>query len=68
MITKTQVSDVEKIRMDVNIYRTKWLLAHNRLHDILHEDSIQNKEDAEKYFEEYLHDLNNASKIASQQA
>lgn len=48
----------------VSLYRTKWLLAHNRLHDVTQEHSDLLKGDWEKYLQE----LQSSDAVASQAA
>jgi len=59
-------NELESANKQANLYRTKWLIAHNTLHALVHEENqeIQNKDGAKKYFTEYLCELENAPKIA----
>lgn len=44
-----------------SLYRTRWLTAHNHLHDLVHKGA-----DPQAIFDDYLRDLGNAENIASQ--
>lgn len=48
----------------VSLYRTKWLMAHNRLHVIVHEPSASLAEN----WSAYLSELQSAEKMAQQPA
>lgn len=49
-------------------YRTKWLMAHNRLHDVVHKPGLTKPEALAKHFEEYLAELRTAEEVASRPA
>ena len=48
----------------VGVYRTRWLIAHNRLHKIVQDHPELLKAD----WDEYLHDLDSAEAVAEQAA
>jgi hypothetical protein len=61
--------------MDANEYRTRWLMAHNRLHDLVHEiiGKASNIDPAllekvNEQFEAYLADLGDAKRVAAMPA
>jgi hypothetical protein len=47
-----------------SLYRTRWLMAHNRLHDAAHKDIPV----TQAFFEEYLAELRASEEIASRPA
>ena len=49
-----------------SIYRTQFLMAHNRLHDIVHEKG--DKPTLAKHWDEYLVELRTAEQVASKPA
>ena len=44
-----------------SLYRTRWLMAHNCVHDLIHIDGI----DPKTRWEEYLAELKTAEQVAS---
>jgi hypothetical protein len=46
----------------VSLYHTKWLMAHNRLHDAVHKPSAS----LAQVWDAYLDDLKSAEKVARQ--
>jgi hypothetical protein len=48
----------------VSFYRTQWLMAHNRLHKIVHDSSA----DVAQEWEGYLRDLSTAESVSKQEA
>ena len=51
--------EMENLRKLANLYRTKWLISHNYLHDIICEDDR---------FHEYLEKMKKAPEISSRPA
>jgi|APSaa5957512622_1039677.scaffolds.fasta_scaffold147238_2 hypothetical protein len=49
------INESEKLRKLANLYRTKWLISHNYLHDIISKD---------ERFSEYLDELKKAKEIS----
>lgn len=47
----------------VSLYRTRWLVAHNYLHDLIHKGG-----DPQTAFDGYLREVATAAEIASQAA
>jgi hypothetical protein len=57
--------------MDVDsgsLYRTRWLMAHNRLHDFVHSKVMAEPDDQLRHWEAYLAELRTAEVIAAQPA
>jgi len=53
------------------LYRTRWLMAHNRLHSICHTEDMDGwvlKKFLESQWEEYLDELKTAEDVASEPA
>ncbi len=50
-------------REEANLYRTRWLMAHNAIHDA----AISHHQPGER-FEEYLSELRTAEEVAKQPA
>jgi len=48
-----------------SLYRTRWLMAHNRLHEIVHAGGAV---EVAKIWDDYLAELTTAPEIASQPA
>ena len=48
---------------NASLYRTRWLMAHNHLHKIVHEGG-----DPQAIYEDYLRELSSAEEIARQPA
>ncbi len=51
-----------------SLYRTRWLMAHNRLHDIVHNSASVEPEKLSGQWNEYLAELNTAGEVASKPA
>lgn len=51
-----------------SLYRMRWLMAHNRLHEIVHKGELVESEKPSKQWNEYLADLNAADEVASKPA
>ena len=51
-----------------NLYRTRWLMAHNRLHEIVHEGESKTKTSPAQHWDEYLVELRTAERVAAQPA
>jgi Zn-dependent peptidase ImmA (M78 family) len=72
MLTQITSTEIELTNQKANLYRTKFLIAHNALHAIIHKENqvVQNidEHDAEKHFQAYLLELERAPEIASQPA
>jgi len=49
-------------------YRTRWLMAHNRLHAILHSNEPLNADDRAQQFEDYLAELRTAEDVCKRPA
>lgn len=49
-----------------SLYRTRWLMAHNRLHEIVYED--EPKISLARHWDEYLAELRTAECVASKPA
>lgn len=49
-----------------NLYRTQWLMAHNRLHEIVYEDDP--KKSLSRHWDEYLAELRTAERVAAKPA
>jgi hypothetical protein len=60
--TTTQKLDTEEQKE--SLYRTKWLMAHNHLHTIVHDPSAKPNE----VWADYLKELEAAEEIAKQPA
>jgi hypothetical protein len=48
-----------------SLYRTKWLIAHNRLHDIVHGKA---QKPLVEVWKEYLNELQTAEEVAARPA
>jgi len=48
---------------DASLYRTKWLMAHNKLHELIHKGG-----DPQQLWEEYLKELRDAEFVTAQPA
>lgn len=66
MQTDTQTLPVESAGTidPASLYRTKWLMAHNRLHAVAHEPSASPKDN----WNAYLSELQSAEDVARRQA
>jgi hypothetical protein len=53
---------------DVDLYRARWLMAHNQLHSIAHDIQLVKLEGIRKRWDDYLSELKTAEEIASQEA
>ena len=53
---------------DASLYRTRWLMAHNRLHGLFHEGGLLKAEEHRGEWEAYLAELRTAETVASQPA
>jgi hypothetical protein len=53
---------------DVDLYRTRWLMAHNQLHSIAHDTQLVKLEGIRNRWDDYLSELKTAEEIASQEA
>ena len=53
---------------EVSRYRTRWLMAHNHLHKILHSAGPLTEEEKARQFEDYLRELQSADDVASRPA
>ena len=51
-----------------SLYRTRWLMAHNRLHEIVHEDVPKTKTSPARHWDEYLAELRTAERVAAKPA
>jgi hypothetical protein len=51
-----------------SLYRTLWLMAHNRLHSLFYEGDLLKSEKHRGEWEAYLAELETAEEIASQPA
>lgn len=51
-----------------SLYRTRWLMAHNRLHSLVHRSEPADVTELEFHRREYLDELNCAEEIASRPA
>ncbi len=61
--------DIDTTNKQANLYRTKWLMAHNALHALTHDEKGNARSiDNEKSFQEYLIKLEHAPEIAEQTA
>jgi hypothetical protein len=49
-------------------YRTLWLMAHNRLHEILHSEASMAQDERARQLENYAAELKSAREIASKPA
>jgi hypothetical protein len=61
-IKQTQSPDPE------SLYRTRWLMAHNRLHDLFYKSGLIKSEEYRGEWEAYLAELRTADEVASQPA
>jgi hypothetical protein len=50
------------------LYRTQWLMAHNRLHALFHEGGLLKSAEHGGQWEAYLAELKTAEQVASQPA
>lgn len=50
------------------LYRTRWLMAHNRLHEIVHKGDSETETPRARHWDEYLAELRTAKDIAAQPA
>ena len=57
---RTEVAPSEASSSKESLYRTKWLMAHNRLHDLAHNGSLV----PTTVWEEYLNELKSAEAVA----
>ena len=62
-ITTNDIDDsLSSVRPDqASLYRTRWLMAHNALHDLVHKGG-----DPQALFEGYLRELRTAEAVAAQ--
>lgn len=51
-----------------SLYRTRWLMAHNRLHVLLHRDAPLFQNEAESQWNEYLAELRTAAERIAEPA
>jgi Zn-dependent peptidase ImmA (M78 family) len=51
-----------------SLYRTRWLMAHNRLHVIVHQTEMAKPENLTRQWDEYLAELAASDEIASKPA
>lgn len=51
-----------------SLYRTQWLMAHNRLHRACHKPEFASVEVLTKHFKEYLEELKTAKEVVSKPA
>ena len=51
-----------------SLYRTRWLMAHNRFHSLVHRQEPANLSELKFQWQEYLDELNAAKEIASRPA
>ena len=68
----TAIKDVEGENKKANLYRTRWLMSHNALHDLVHKTILGNenvdqalKECAVQQFDECLEQLGHSEELAS---
>jgi len=54
------------VNFDVSYYRTQWLMAHNRLHEIAHDCELADK--VKTQWDGYLDDLKQAGQVATRSA
>jgi hypothetical protein len=55
-------------KFDASYYRTQWLMAHNRLHEIADDENLAQSEKISDHWRGYLADLDRAGEVASQRA
>lgn len=58
---------MRKRKHQESLYRTRWLMAHNHLHEIIH-GNIKTKEDRLQQWSKYLAELRIAKNIADRSA
>ena len=51
-----------------SLYRTRWLMAHNRLHAIVHQDELAKLDQIKRQWRKYLAELKTAEDVASRPA
>jgi len=56
----------EKVLTSESLYRTRWLMAHNQLHKLVHSEPKHPQFD--KTWNEYLAELQTAEEVASKPA
>jgi hypothetical protein len=54
--------------LESSLYRTRWLMAHNRLHAIVHEADLAKPENLARQWNEYLAELAASDEVASKPA
>jgi hypothetical protein len=65
----TQTAQQPDQRQDsASLYRTRWLMAHNRLHDLFYKRGLIKSEEYRGEWETYLAELRTAEEVASQPA
>ena len=60
-----EIAMPDELKMS-SLYRTRWLMAHNRLHEIVYED--EPKISLARHWDEYLAELRTAECVASKPA
>jgi hypothetical protein len=60
--------DEVKTETASSLYRTRWLMAHNRLHAIVHEADLAKPDNLTRQWNEYLAELAASDEIASKPA
>lgn len=65
---KTPVNKDEKSPQPVSLYRTRWLMAHNALHDMIHALQGGKQPALQKRWRQYLKELKTAPQVACKPA
>ena len=61
---EAQTEKTEPVPSAESLYRTKWLMAHNALHDLAHNASLE----PVKVWDTYLNELATAEEVAQRPA
>lgn len=67
-LTKLADQQTDQIPDSASLYRTRWLMAHNRLHDLFYKGGLIKSEEYRDQWEAYLAELKTAEDIASRPA
>jgi hypothetical protein len=55
-------------KFDASYYRTKWLAAHNCLHEIAHDEQSTDSAKIKTLWNEYLADIQHADEVSAKAA
>ena len=62
--TKTQIGDTEPVPSTESLYRTRWLMAHQAVHTLVHDKGAK----PDQVWKDYLEELGSSEEVASRPA